>query len=171
MCVLDKLCLNITVCEVGRDGMFFLDCYFRSSVSDRWLPIFKISVFLKVWVYSHKDTWRESGRKWRQSKVFGLSCSLSGLTEQGFSWRQGCCGFEHFSAGRKWAVEGVPRQEAWLSACNPPPLSPSPPPLQRQPQWPCLLCLTSALTGLLHSQPARFLFSFLPPSHRCLPFL
>lgn len=35
MCVLDKLCLNITVCEVGRDGMFFLDCYFRSSVSDR----------------------------------------------------------------------------------------------------------------------------------------
>lgn len=65
---------------------------------------------------------KESGRKRersRQNRVFGLSCCLSGSTEQGSSPKGGRSGAGHFSAGRKWAVQGVPRQEARLIAVTP----------------------------------------------------
>lgn len=49
------------------------------------------------------------------------SQALSGLTEERFL-AEGEWSWAFFSRqpGRKWAVQGVPRQEAWLSACKPP---------------------------------------------------
>lgn len=63
--------------------------------------------------------WQEIWEGWR-NEMFGLAGYLKrclGWLSKVFSWRGVELGI--FQTGRKWAVQGVPRQEAWLNACNP----------------------------------------------------